>query len=87
MSLREDLQAAVTEAYALLSHADMAWTDPDGPDFNVLADVYDDLAAQGDAIMSYAQSLVDGSVEIVEARDQVEAAEADLLAAVADLRV
>lgn len=87
MSLRAELQAAVTEAYALLSHADMAWTDPDGPSFEVLADVYEDLAAQGDAILATAQALVDGAVEIVEARDQVEAAEADLLSAVADLKV
>lgn len=87
MSLREDLQAAITEAYALLSAADEVWCHPDGPDLDVLFDLYDDLASQGDGILAFAGSLTDGISSVLDARTAAEDAQAEVTAAIADLRV
>ena len=87
MSLREDLQAAITEAYALLSAADEVWCHPDGPDLDVLAELYDDLASQGDGILAFAGSLTDGISSVLDARTAAEDAQAEVTAAIADLRV
>lgn len=84
MSLREELQAAVTEAYALLNQIDEVWARPN-TEFEVLSDLYDDLAGQGDGIVAYAGQLAEGANQIVDLQTAAEDAQNEALAAAADL--
>lgn len=70
MNLRRELAEAIRDAEALLEEANVVWLGDDESQLEILAEIYDNLAARGDAILAHAGQLHEHLQDAIEAHNK-----------------